>query len=139
MHGCWEQWSRERTSSRRLGSGRPRITTEREDHRIRRTAVTHRTVFAANIRAAVGTTMTQRTVRTRLLQGQLRARSPVSCILLTPSHCRLCSSGVKPELSGGRSGDLLCFLMKAGSALAPVMAVCWSKEGQENATKLLAV
>ncbi|GBO33277.1 hypothetical protein AVEN_83751-1 [Araneus ventricosus] len=41
------------------------------------------------IRTAVGTTVTQRTVSNRLLQGQLRARRPVACILLTPNHCRL--------------------------------------------------
>ncbi|GBN33851.1 hypothetical protein AVEN_141982-1 [Araneus ventricosus] len=51
-------------------------------------AVAHRTASAAEIRAAVGTTVAQRTARNRLLQGQLRARRPVSCILLTPNHCR---------------------------------------------------
>ena len=89
VHVCCKQWSREGTFSRRPGSGRPRGTTEREDRRIRRTAVTHRTASAANIRAAVGTTVTQRTVRNRLLEEQLRARRPVACIPLTPSHCRL--------------------------------------------------
>ncbi|GFW40459.1 uncharacterized protein TNCV_1020161 [Trichonephila clavipes] len=33
--------------------------------------------------------MTQRTVRNRLLQGQLRTRRVVACIPQTPSHCRL--------------------------------------------------
>ncbi|GFU05694.1 RNase H domain-containing protein [Trichonephila clavipes] len=65
------QWSRDGTASRRPGSGRPRGTTEREDHR---TAVAHRTASAAEIQAAVGTTVTQRTVRNWLLQVQLRAR-----------------------------------------------------------------
>ncbi|GFV77030.1 phospholipid-transporting ATPase [Trichonephila clavipes] len=41
-------------------------------------------------------------------------------------------SGVKPELIGERR-DLLYFLTKAGSALVPVMVVCWSEGGQENA------
>ena len=62
---------------------------EREDRRIRRMAVAHRTASATEIRAAVGTRVTQRTVRNRLLEGQLRARCPVACIPLTPSHCRL--------------------------------------------------
>ncbi|GBM97398.1 hypothetical protein AVEN_822-1 [Araneus ventricosus] len=52
-------------------------------------AVAHRTASAAEIRAAVGTTVTQRTVTNRLLQGQLRARLSVACIPLTPNHCRL--------------------------------------------------
>ncbi|GFW73386.1 DUF5641 domain-containing protein [Trichonephila clavipes] len=45
--------------------------TEKEDHRLRRTAVLHHTASAAEIRAVVGTTVTQRTVRNRLLLGQL--------------------------------------------------------------------
>ncbi|GFV30606.1 uncharacterized protein TNCV_3580381 [Trichonephila clavipes] len=49
---------------------------------IRFTAVAH-------FRTAVSTTLTQRTVRNRLLQGQLRTRCPIVCIPLTPSHCRL--------------------------------------------------
>ncbi|GBL79108.1 Transposable element Tc1 transposase [Araneus ventricosus] len=52
-------------------------------------AVVHRTASVVEIRAAVGTTVTQRTVTNRLLQGQLRARRPVACIPLTPNHCRL--------------------------------------------------
>ncbi|GFV83099.1 uncharacterized protein TNCV_2802251 [Trichonephila clavipes] len=66
----------------------PRCTTGREDHRIRLMAVTHRTPSVVEIRAAVGTPMTQRTVRNQLLQGQLRARHTVPCISLTPNHCR---------------------------------------------------
>ncbi|GBM39213.1 hypothetical protein AVEN_223832-1 [Araneus ventricosus] len=41
-------------------------------------------------------------------------------------------SGIKLELIRGRSGDLLCFLMKAGFALVPVMAVCWLEGGQQE-------
>ncbi|GBM44494.1 hypothetical protein AVEN_15019-1 [Araneus ventricosus] len=52
-------------------------------------AVAYRTASSAEIRAAVGTTVTQRTVTNRLLQGQLRARRPVACISLTRNHCRL--------------------------------------------------
>ncbi|GBM16955.1 hypothetical protein AVEN_267340-1 [Araneus ventricosus] len=49
-------------------------------------AVAHRTESAAEIRAAVGTTVTQRTVTNTLLQEQLRARRPVACIPLTPNQ-----------------------------------------------------
>ncbi|GFW08606.1 transposable element Tc1 transposase [Trichonephila clavipes] len=52
-------------------------------------AVAHSIVSVVEIRAAVGTIVTQRTVRNRLLQGQLRARHPVACISLTPNHCHL--------------------------------------------------
>ncbi|GBO25194.1 Transposable element Tc1 transposase [Araneus ventricosus] len=88
VHDCWKQWSKEGTAARRPRSARPRGTTEREDCRVRRLAVAHRTASAAEIRAAVGTTVTERTVTNRLLQGQLRARRPVACIPLTPNHCR---------------------------------------------------
>ena len=71
VHDCWQQWSREGATSRRPGSGRPCATTEREDRRIRRMAVAHRTASAAEIRAAVGTTVTQRTVRNWLLEGPI--------------------------------------------------------------------
>ncbi|GBM00063.1 hypothetical protein AVEN_214130-1 [Araneus ventricosus] len=67
VHDCWQQWSREGAASRRPSSGRPRGTTEREDRRVRRMAVAHATASAAEIRAAVGTTVTQRTVTNRLL------------------------------------------------------------------------
>ncbi|GFV62417.1 HTH_Tnp_Tc3_2 domain-containing protein [Trichonephila clavipes] len=40
---------------------------------------------------------------------------------------------LRPELIGRWSGDLLRFLMKSGSALVPVMAVCWSEGGRGNA------
>ncbi|GFW40040.1 uncharacterized protein TNCV_5117231 [Trichonephila clavipes] len=83
VQNCWEQWSRNGTASRRPGSRQPRGTTERENHRIRCTA------SATKIRTAVDTTVTQRTVKNRILQGQLRARSLVVCILLTPRRCRL--------------------------------------------------
>ncbi|GFY04107.1 transposable element Tc1 transposase [Trichonephila clavipes] len=52
-------------------------------------AVAHCTASTAEIRAAVGTTVTQQTVRSQLLQRQLRARHPVACIPLTSSHCHL--------------------------------------------------
>ncbi|GBM30177.1 hypothetical protein AVEN_134219-1 [Araneus ventricosus] len=76
VHDCWQQWSREGIASRRPGPGRPRGTIEKEDRCIRRMAVAHRSASAAKIRVAVGTTVAQRSVTNRLLQGQLRARRP---------------------------------------------------------------
>ncbi|GBM25073.1 hypothetical protein AVEN_96654-1 [Araneus ventricosus] len=89
VHDIWQQYSREGTASRRPGSVRSSGTTEREYRRVRRMAVAHRIASAAEIRAAVGTTVTQRTVTNQLLQGELRARRPVACIPLTPNYCRL--------------------------------------------------
>ncbi|GBL94677.1 hypothetical protein AVEN_83991-1 [Araneus ventricosus] len=57
VHDCCQQWSREGTASRRPSSGRLRGTTEREDRRVRRMIVAHRTSSAAEIRVPVGTTV----------------------------------------------------------------------------------
>ncbi|GFW88911.1 HTH_Tnp_Tc3_2 domain-containing protein [Trichonephila clavipes] len=84
-----EQWSRNGAASRRPGSGCPRGSTERKVRLIRRTAIALHTECVAEIPASVGTTVTQRTVRNQLHQGQLRARHHVACISLTPSHCHL--------------------------------------------------
>ncbi|GFS92740.1 uncharacterized protein TNCV_1161581 [Trichonephila clavipes] len=58
VHDCWEQWSRDGTSSRRPGSKRPCGTTERVVRRMWRTAVVHRNACVAEIRAAADTTVT---------------------------------------------------------------------------------
>ncbi|GFW67133.1 HTH_Tnp_Tc3_2 domain-containing protein [Trichonephila clavipes] len=89
VHDCWERWLRDGTAPRRSGSGRLRGTTESKDRHIWRTTTAYRTASVAEIRAAVCTTVTQRTVRNQLLQGQARARQLVLCISLTPNHHRL--------------------------------------------------
>ncbi|GBL78201.1 hypothetical protein AVEN_42769-1 [Araneus ventricosus] len=94
-------------------------------------AVTRRTASAAEIRAAVGTTVTQRTVKNRLLQGLLRATRSVACIPLTPNHCRLRCEWSQARAHWRRT--LLCFLMKACYTLVPVMAVCWLEGNQMSA------
>ncbi|GFX81105.1 HTH_Tnp_Tc3_2 domain-containing protein [Trichonephila clavipes] len=62
---CIEQWLRDGTASRRPSLGRPRDSTESEDHRVRLTAVAHSTVLEAEIQAAVGITVKQGTLRNR--------------------------------------------------------------------------
>ncbi|GFU56124.1 transposable element Tc1 transposase, partial [Trichonephila clavipes] len=88
-HDCCEQRSSDGTASRRLRSERPCGTTVRKKRRFRRTALAHRNASAEEIRTAVGTTLTRRTVRNRLLQEQFPARCHVARIPLTPSHYRL--------------------------------------------------
>ncbi|GFT09501.1 uncharacterized protein TNCV_5063361 [Trichonephila clavipes] len=63
VHDCWEQWSRDGRVSR--SSSRPRGITERKHRRIQRAAETHRTASVTEIRAEMGTTVTQRAVRYR--------------------------------------------------------------------------
>ncbi|GFW26307.1 hypothetical protein TNCV_4423541 [Trichonephila clavipes] len=55
----------------------------------------HHNAFVANIPSAVGTTVTRRTVRNRLLKGQLRAKGPVARIPLLQIIAVWDSSGVK--------------------------------------------
>ncbi|GFV46566.1 hypothetical protein TNCV_3761 [Trichonephila clavipes] len=67
--------------------------------------------------------MTQRTVGKRLFQKQIRNGCPLASIPLTLDHYRVCDgSGFKTEFIVGWSE--MCLLMKAGSALVPVMDVC---------------
>ncbi|GFW41829.1 transposable element Tc1 transposase [Trichonephila clavipes] len=89
VHDCWVKWSRYITGSRRPGSRWPRCPTESKDRSIQHPAVAHHTASQAKIRAALCTTVTQRTLKNRFLQRQFRARRPVACIPLTPSHCHL--------------------------------------------------
>ncbi|GFT75914.1 HTH_Tnp_Tc3_2 domain-containing protein [Trichonephila clavipes] len=88
-HYYWEQWSRDCTVSRKQGSGRPRCTSDRDDHHIRHMVMAHRTASAAAIRASFRTTVLQGTIRNRLLQGQPQIKHLVPYIPLIPSHCRL--------------------------------------------------
>ncbi|GFW14935.1 hypothetical protein TNCV_4658961 [Trichonephila clavipes] len=99
--------------------------------------VTHCSVPAAEVRAAVSTTLTQ-----ELLDIGYFKNSSEPGILYRVFHLlqaiSVCdASGVNLELIRGRSGYLLYFLMKAGSAFVPVMVVLGSEGGQE-ATKLCA-
>lgn len=93
----------------------------------------HHTTFTADIRVGVGTPVVQQTVTYRLLKGQLRARRSLSCKPLTPNHYRLKLQWCQARAHWWRNGDLLCFLMKADSALVPLMAVCWLEKGQVSA------
>ncbi|GFW48692.1 uncharacterized protein TNCV_4242731 [Trichonephila clavipes] len=126
VHDCWQQWSRDGTVSRRLGSRRPRGTSKWENRSNQRTAEARRTASAAEIRASIDTIMTQRTIRCWLLRGQHRARCSVAYIPFTPSHSVCDANRVKSELIGGQSADLLCYLMTTGSARVPMMAVSLS-------------
>ncbi|GFU44074.1 uncharacterized protein TNCV_4952511 [Trichonephila clavipes] len=89
LYGCWEQWSMDGTASKKPGSRQPVILLRGKTTVFGVRLLRHHIVPAAEIRAAVSTTVTQRTVRHQLLQGQLRARNSVACIPLTASHCHL--------------------------------------------------
>ncbi|GFW29681.1 HTH_Tnp_Tc3_2 domain-containing protein [Trichonephila clavipes] len=125
VHDFWKQGSRDGTASRRPGSGRPHDTTEREDRHIQFKVVAHHTESLAEIRAAIGTTATQKTVRNRLLQGQLRIGLPVASILLTPIHCRLRHQCCQARVHWRTEWIYVVFSDDSNSALVPVIAECW--------------
>ncbi|GFS70612.1 hypothetical protein TNCV_520231 [Trichonephila clavipes] len=75
-HDCRERWSRIGTPLKGTGSVRVPSITDREDHRIRRTAKMHRTESVA---AVLCSTEHQQTERYWFLQRLSRARRPVVC------------------------------------------------------------
>ncbi|GFW54254.1 uncharacterized protein TNCV_1560321 [Trichonephila clavipes] len=106
VHDCLKHWSNNGTVSKRSDSGRPRATTEREDRRIRRTTLAHRTASAAEIRAAIGTTVTQRTQSKFCLDAtddHVLVRWPGK--LLQPDSLRSRHTGPTPGVMLGRALD----------------------------------
>ncbi|GFX74523.1 transposable element Tc1 transposase [Trichonephila clavipes] len=77
------------TAPKRQSPGCPRGATDRKHLRTRCMAVTHSNASVAQIRAEISTTVTQRTVKNWLLQGQIQVRHTVACVPLTPSHFHL--------------------------------------------------
>ena len=84
----WHHWTQDGTATRRPVTGRPRVTTEREDRRIVRMATSSRTMTATQIRSVITTSVSRRTVNNRLLQSGLCSRIPMRCLPLTPYHRR---------------------------------------------------
>ncbi|GFV03976.1 hypothetical protein TNCV_916011 [Trichonephila clavipes] len=75
-------------------------------------------------RCAVGTTVTQRTVRNRLLLRT--APSQVPCSVYPPDSKPLSfMMSVVSSQGSLEDGDMLSFLMKVDSALVPMMIVFW--------------
>ncbi|GFX28540.1 phospholipid-transporting ATPase [Trichonephila clavipes] len=63
--------------------------------------------------------------------SELGARA-VACIPLTPSHCRLQHQRCEARAHWKIEGRVVMFLMKVGSTLVQVMAVCRPERGQGN-------
>ncbi|GFX32123.1 transposable element Tcb2 transposase [Trichonephila clavipes] len=89
---CWDQWIREKSFTRRPGSGRPRQTSGREDRHIVKNARVQPTASSSTIQAQVapslGTPVSSRTIRRRLDEGNWRSRCPLRMLPLTPTHRR---------------------------------------------------
>ncbi|GFT09359.1 phospholipid-transporting ATPase [Trichonephila clavipes] len=113
----------------------PRGSTEREQRHLQSRVGAHRTVSAAEIQAAGCSTVTLRTVRNRLLQGQLQARLPVAGIPLTLNYYGLQRHWYQARAYWRKEWRhvVRLFFIKAGSALMPLMSVCWLERRQMSA------
>lgn len=111
---CWQMWSGEDTVWRRLGFRQTQAATQREDWRISRMAVGHRTESSAENQASVGNIVIQRMVTNWLLERQLRARRPLQQLWCCQDRATL-------------------VVFSDERLLVPVMTVCWFKGGQTSA------
>ena len=87
---CCQQWLQEGTHTRRAGSGSSRITSEREDRRIRRMALANRYIISSQISSVINSDFTHRisnsTITRRLMEAGLRSRVPLRRLPLTQHH-----------------------------------------------------
>ena len=83
-------------------SGRPRVTTQRQDRLVTNLTLRHRMVNACvlqhELRTAAGVNVSDQTIRNRLHAANLRSRRPVEGIPLTRRHRRLRLEWCRPHL-----------------------------------------
>ncbi|GFX35364.1 transposable element Tcb1 transposase [Trichonephila clavipes] len=89
VRNCWEQWTREGTHARKIGSGVTRKTTRREDRRIVRQALVDPTVTLSTIRADVGVSIVPQKIYRHLAEANLKSKRPYRALPLTPEHRQL--------------------------------------------------
>ncbi|GFU80808.1 HTH_Tnp_Tc3_2 domain-containing protein [Trichonephila clavipes] len=91
---CWDQWIREMSFTRRLGSGSHRQTSRREDLHIVKNACVQLTASSAALQAQIalslGAPVSSRTIRRCLAEGHLGSWGPITCAAFdAPPHRRL--------------------------------------------------
>ncbi|GFV68998.1 uncharacterized protein TNCV_2936111 [Trichonephila clavipes] len=93
VRNCWEQWTREDTHARIIGSGVTRNTTRREDQRIVRQALVDPTVTRSPIRTDVGVAIFPQTISRHLAEANLKSQRPfhntgtsVTASTVVPNH-----------------------------------------------------
>ncbi|GFX62012.1 HTH_Tnp_Tc3_2 domain-containing protein [Trichonephila clavipes] len=95
ISGLWQRFQDDGNVSRYYSTGRPRVTTPKEDRYIYLavTAKRNRRSTASDLSrllsSATGTTVSRQTVYRRLGRIGLYARRPVRCVPLTATHYRL--------------------------------------------------
>ncbi|GFS56933.1 transposable element Tcb1 transposase [Trichonephila clavipes] len=89
----WQRFQDDGNVSRCYSIGRPRITTPNEDRYLVFTSKRNRRSTASDLSrqlsSATGTTVSRQTVYRHLGHIGLYARTPVRCVPLTATHCRL--------------------------------------------------
>ncbi|GFU67576.1 transposable element Tcb1 transposase [Trichonephila clavipes] len=92
--------------SRCYSTGHPRVTTPNEDRYIylavtaKRNRRSTASDLSRQLSSATGTTVSKQTVYRRLGHIGLYARSPVRCVLLTATHCRLRLTWIREHALG---------------------------------------
>ncbi|GFU45902.1 transposable element Tc1 transposase [Trichonephila clavipes] len=86
VRNCWEQWTREGTHARKIGSGATRKTMRREDRWIARQALLDPPVTHSMIRADVGLAIVPQTISRHLAEANLKSKRPFRALPLTPEH-----------------------------------------------------
>ncbi|GFX85668.1 transposable element Tc1 transposase [Trichonephila clavipes] len=106
---------------------RPRGNTKKEDKRIWLTGWTHRIASEVENQTEVGITVTQRTDKNQLLQGQFRARCSVAYIPLTASHLLL-----RRQLCQMEDGEEICSVVSDETrfCLGASDGMFWSEGGK---------
>ncbi|GFX64465.1 transposable element Tc1 transposase [Trichonephila clavipes] len=89
VRNCWEQWTREGTHARKIGSGMTRKITRREDRRIVLQALVDLTVTRSMIRADLGVAIVPQTISRHLAEANLKSKCPFRALPLTPEHHQL--------------------------------------------------
>ncbi|GIY58064.1 transposable element Tc1 transposase [Caerostris darwini] len=89
----WKQWTDECRTTRKSGSGLRNVRSAREDRHLVRMALTDRPASSRQLTAqwslATGISLCASSIRRRLLQRGLRARTPLYRIPLTLNHHHL--------------------------------------------------
>ncbi|GFW41496.1 transposable element Tc1 transposase [Trichonephila clavipes] len=86
VRNCWEQWTREGTHARKIGSGATRKTTRREDQMIVRQALVDAAVTRSTIRADAGVAIVLQTISRHLAEANLKSEHTFRAFPLTPEH-----------------------------------------------------
>ncbi|GFW35415.1 transposable element Tc1 transposase [Trichonephila clavipes] len=86
VRNFWEQWTREDTHVRKIGSGAIRKTTRREDRTIVRQALVDPTVTRSAIRADVDVAIVPQTISRHLAEANLKSKCLFRAHTLTPEH-----------------------------------------------------